>query len=95
MTTRRQYQDALNRLALAVQGFRNLEQLGKRKHRKLRRAPEYRELCLAWEEAAELLDADGGVQEVPMRARPSKLKTFQITDDDVAAIIAADRAEHG
>ena len=29
------------------------------------------------------------------RATPPKLKTFPITDADIAAIIAADRAEHG
>jgi hypothetical protein len=29
------------------------------------------------------------------RATPPKLKTFPITDSDIAAIIAADRAEHG
>lgn len=57
----RPYQKELQRLAIAVQAFRNLERLGKRKHRKLRRTSEYRELCLAWEEAAELLDANGGI----------------------------------
>lgn len=44
MTKERQYKNALNRLALAVQGFRNQERLGKRKHRKLRRDKTYREL---------------------------------------------------
>ena len=37
-------------------------------------------------------------QQLPVvrgRVIPPKLTTFQITDDDVAAIIAADRAEHG
>lgn len=58
---KRAYRSTLQRLALAVQGFRNMPRLGKRKHRKIRRDPSYRELCLAWEEAADLLDGDGGI----------------------------------
>lgn len=97
MMKERQFRLTLQRLALAVQGFRNQERLGKRKHRKLRRDKTYRELCLAWEEASELLDATGGILETiaPKRATPPKLTTFPITDGDIAAIIAADRAEHG
>lgn len=49
----------LKRLALAVQGFRNMPRLGKRKHRKIRRDPAYRELCLAWEDAVDTLDHVG------------------------------------
>ncbi len=55
------YRKPLQRLMLAVQGFRNQPRLGKRKYRKLRRDSTYRELCLAWEDAAELLDANGGI----------------------------------
>lgn len=83
MSKERVYRKRLQRLALAVQGFRNQERLGKRKHRKLRQDPTYRELCLAWEEATELLDATGGIS------------TFEVVDSDIAAIIAADRDERG
>lgn len=61
MTNEQKYRIQLQRLVVAVQGFRNIPRLGKRKHRKLRRDPAYSEMCRAWEESADLLDENGGI----------------------------------